>query len=193
MARRGRKRSLHARRRQTTVRGRRPVDTGTEYARRRRLELVGRADPVLSESALGILYARNWIDESQFKAGGLFASFRQAAYGKTFAPVAHYGDYIDDYIRRSAEDRLSENEPYLVAMTRAYLRGDRALKQTGTAVRNTTWNICILSIVPSWALKPRNAPMGSMDAQDRDDLIEGLDLLTEEYGTNADRAKKVQG
>ncbi len=190
MARRGRKRSLHARRRQTTVRGRRPIDNGTELSIRRRLELVGRADPALSDSALGILFARDWINESQYKAGSLFASFRQAAYGKSFAPVAHYGDYVDDYVRRSAEDRLTENEPYLVSMTRAYLRGDRTLKQASSGIRSVTWNVSILSIIPNWALRPSSDALSVLEAQHREDLIAGLDLLTEEYGTSADQRKK---
>ncbi len=193
MARRGRKRQLNARRRKTTVRGRRPIDHGTEFAAKRRLELVGRADPALSESALGILYARGWIDEPRYKAGTLFAAFRQAAYGKSFAPVAHYGDYVDDYVRRSAEDRLSDNEPYLVSITRAYLRGDRILRQATGPIRTATWNVCVLSIIPSWALRPSSEGMSEAEMQNRGDIVAGLDLLTDEYGTDKQSQKKVSG
>ena len=192
MARRGRKRKLNARRRQTTVRGRRPIDKGTELANRRRTELVGRADPALSESALGILFARGWIDEGQFKAGCLFASFRQSAYGKSVAPVAHYGDYVDDFVKRSTEDRLSDNEPYLVSITRAYLRGDRALKLAGSIVRTTVWNICVLSIIPAWALGSGSEPMSVRDRQNYNDLTNGLDILMEEYGTKITHTEKIR-
>ena len=193
MARRGRKRNPNARRRQTTVRGRRPIDHGTELARRRRLELVGRADPALSDSALGILFARGWIDEHQYKAGSLLASFRQAAYGKPFAPVAHYGDFVDDFVARTSEDRLTANEPYLLAMTRAYLRGDRTLKQAGAAVRAATWNVCVLSILPSWALRPKMEPLSLLDQQNRDDLCDGLDQLADEFGVQTGTSKKMHG
>ncbi len=192
MARRGRKRKLNARRRQTTVRGRRPIDKGTELANRRRTELVGHADPALSESALGVLFARSWIDESQFKAGCLFASFRQSAYGKSVAPVAHYGDYVDDFVKRSTEDRLSDNEPFLVSITRAYLRGDRALKQAASSVRSTVWNICVLSIIPAWALRPGSEALSARDRQSYEDLIDGLDILTDEYGTKVTHTEKIR-
>lgn len=192
MARRGRKRNMNARRRKTTVRGRRPIDNGTEFATKRRLELIGTGDPALSESALGIMFARGWIDESQYKAGSLFASFRQTAYGKSFAPVAHYGDYIDDFVGRTAEDRLSENEPYLLSITRAYLRGDRALKQASGLIRSFTWNVCILSIIPNWVLRPRRDPLSLSETRHYEDILAGLDLLMEEYGTNdAARKKKM--
>ena len=76
MARRGRKRNPNARRRTNNgAGGGALIDHGTELARRRRLELVGRADPALSDSALGILFARGWIDEHQYKAGSLLGIF----------------------------------------------------------------------------------------------------------------------
>jgi hypothetical protein len=62
--RRGRPRTANARRRATTVAGRRvPDDTGTPQLRSRKVRATTRAD--LEINGLGILYGRSLIDSEQ--------------------------------------------------------------------------------------------------------------------------------
>lgn len=143
MTRRGRRRDPNAKRRQTTVAGRMPLqDHGTILTQLRRAEAVGATvllvedgkvladiDPALSRSQLAMLLARGVIGRRRFDAGERYQELAWAAFGRPFARAVDIarprGDLptgeqetqdADDRRRSGARRALARADAHLAAL-----------------------------------------------------------------------------
>ncbi len=133
MRRRGRKRKRGLREPNGRVRrSYGQLDLGTPESVKRKAEIVGNADPSLSATALGILYAHKQIDQGQLDAGILYAIVRsRAGFARPFANVSRYEEWIHSQLSVDAlspldiEDEQAARDRY--EMVDAVLRGAGAV------------------------------------------------------------------
>jgi len=102
---RGRPRRVNAKRRQTTVAGRRgEADTGTEELRRRKRRVTGREDLELTGAA--VLFGHDLLDRQQFDTLGMITGLLQrlaVAWGGTGGVT---GLWLRGWARISSPGRL---------------------------------------------------------------------------------------
>jgi hypothetical protein len=152
----GRKRDINAKRRQSGHARATAVDLGTPEAQAHRLRLVGNADPALSESALGILYARGFLidpndppgDEGfelariRRDAGWQFETYRAGLFG----PIHPAGAQLADLVGGGGAQSGNPFDPIVAeADTKRrerYEAADAGLKSAGQAVARDTKLVC---------------------------------------------------
>lgn len=178
-ARRGRKRSLSARRRRSTRAGRRPADFGTPELQKKRAAIIGFGDPALAEHALGILLGAELITREQYDAAWIFAAKRYMAFGKPFARCPEYDEFVHLSFDADTEPALSDEKRRLARA--AYIAADEELKTRGTKLRDGVQNIAIYQRTPQWYVRARLGEGRVGDDRAHQMLLEGLEILVRHF------------
>lgn len=185
--RRGRKRKPNAARRTKTTRAERnPADPGTPELQMKRARLVRGADPALSESPLGILFARGLITEGQHEAGGIYAVLRWSQFGKGHGFISRYGDMVHEHFGISIDDADTDPERD-AALAAAYARADGRLRKLGRRAYDETRNVAVFARLPGWFHR-LGTPLRAADLRNQALLSDGLDELAKVFVIRAKAA-----
>ena len=183
MARRGRKRKPQPRHKCGKVVQVRTIDRGTPEALARKIELVGPGDPVLAESALGILYANGIISREHMDAGFMYAHARFMASREYFdfprpqAGISRYSDLVATHI--SSDSATEENPDSEAAKT--YNALDASLRAISRTCRDSIYNVAVENRIPGWFVEGRVTLVGEKWTRRRKRFLSGLDVLCEAF------------
>jgi len=135
---------------------------GTDELRLHKLRLVAGGDPALSEYPLGILLAREVIDQDQHNAGDRYGWLYAKSIGRTKA--LGYDTFGGTDL---AEDELRKIERHAVAC-------QAALRRMGGHVLRITEEVCCYRHLRPWLVPDGRTTAGQ---DDRARLLTGLDTL----------------
>jgi len=142
----------------------------------RRAELSRAGDPVLSESTLGVTYARNLIGKGDYWAGVEYLKRHRAACNTKTIPRA-----VDTTGRRGGTRAVDEESELAVEQALKFAR--RALDKAGPAARRITEDVVVFDLWPSWLADGLTRyDMETTDNPDLDNLQSGLHELAKEFG-----------
>ena len=161
------------------------IDLGTRELQDKRASLLGDKSPALSESLLGILYGRQLISPSLYKAGVCFGElayryepcaghkFRQYSSSLLYGRNEGYGDSPDRWSDREHEKR-----------TMAWRKAVQALKQAGNEPYKTVMTVVFYDqdlylnprrMIP--CVQPLQRGLKFLDAYFKGELQDRLDKL----------------
>jgi len=117
-----------------------PRDVGTPEVQMKRALLVGPGDPTFATSVLGVLFARNFINSYQLKAGQQYSNLRRKIFGSPFAKTSSLlpGSQGIGEIDEDTEIRIRGR----------YELAASCLFDCGSTIRITVDKICIYEVMP---------------------------------------------
>lgn len=140
-------------------------DRGTPELRAKREALVGHGDPVLSAHPLGVLLARDVIDEDLYGAGIRYAFLFGKVFGRTKI-VAHYADALV-----GTRDLAELNDDDVARFERALRDCWQAVQPLGPRAKRLLDDVAVYERFPGWILADR---LGAEDRADRRLLVASL-------------------
>lgn len=144
-------------------------DIGTPEMQFKRAFLVGGADPSLSESVIGVIFARGLINEYQLKAGQQYCNLRRKIFGSI-------NPHTSDLIGSCGGLGLIDEETEIRVRSR-YNHAKNSLLDCGSIIQVAVDKICIYDIMP---LALINSP--SLHRKQLHNLKKGMNALCSALG-----------
>tara|TARA_Y100000768_G_scaffold10886_3_gene7719 strand:+ start:9674 stop:10159 length:486 start_codon:yes stop_codon:yes gene_type:complete len=146
-----------------------PRDVGTNELQLKKALLVGTGDPSFSESVIGIMFARGFINEYQLKAAQQYSNLRRKIFGSPFPQTS---DLIGSSRGLGDIDEMTE-----IRIRDQYDQAALGLRDCGQVIKIAVEKIVIYEIMPHSLL---NSPR--LNKVFLDDIRIGLNSLCKSFG-----------